>query len=122
MKSIDTGLAHNKDMIAVTVDVSPGIKLDQWLRPWIFWQWAGGRLKARLIGWAGSRDKPGDAHPLSSFIIRFLGHAKEEGMRCGNYLDNTRFLRKHKEPLGRDKAIIGCIVLGITTPEKNPSY
>lgn len=84
-------------------------------------RWAGGGLKARLRGWAGSRDKPAGAHPLSSFIIIFLGHAKEEGMRCGNYLDNTQFLRKHKEPLERDKAITGCIVLGITTPEKNPS-
>ena len=34
MKSIDTVLAHNKDKVAVTVTVSPGMKLDQWLRPW----------------------------------------------------------------------------------------
>lgn len=38
MKSTDTVLAQSKDMVAVTVDVSPGMKLDQWLRAWIFWQ------------------------------------------------------------------------------------
>ena len=56
-------------------------------------------------------------HPLSGS----LGYAKEEGMGCENYLDNTQFLRKYKEPLGRGKVITGRIVLGITTLEKNPS-
>lgn len=42
-------------------------------------------------------------------------------MGCENYLDNTQLLRKYKEPLGRGKVITGCIVLGITTLEKNPS-
>lgn len=81
-----------------------------------------GRLKARLMGWARSRDKPGETHTHRGHLLSgSSGYAKEEGMGCENYLDNTQFLRKYKETLGRGKVITGCIVLGITTLEKNPS-